>query len=114
MPKNTKEKSQWCRNGRWMPRKTPTCVEDPTSQQKSKSYAYGRSQRSRLNPDIAEMMRLFGDEFLIDPITETGTCNELPPIQTVFTGVMTIKMTNQCVPCFVKQVAFHNFKILKS
>ena len=26
MPKNTKEKSQWCRNGRWMPRKTPTCV----------------------------------------------------------------------------------------
>ena len=81
MPENTKEKSQWCRNGRWMPRKTPTCVEDPTSLQRSKSYAYGRSQRSRLNPDIAEMMRLFGDEFLIDPITETGTCTELPPIQ---------------------------------
>lgn len=26
MPKNTKEKSQWCRDGRWMPRKTPTCA----------------------------------------------------------------------------------------
>ena len=27
------------------------------------------------------MMRLFGDEFLIDPITDTGTCTELSPIQ---------------------------------
>ena len=53
MYENTKERSQWCKNGRWMPRRTPRCVPDPfTKRTASKnsaaaggSYAYGRSQR---------------------------------------------------------------------
>ena len=57
MYENTKERSQWCKNGRWMPRRTPRCVPDPFMKRTATknpavaggSYAYGRSQRKKLN-----------------------------------------------------------------
>ena len=141
MYENTKERSQWCKNGRWMPRRTPRCVPDPFMKRTvaqnpaaaGGSYAYGRSQRkvkwvngvliinriggseisadiqnsihrklksfgrmfsqflilpflqncliskrSRFNPDIAEMMSLFGDEFLDSPFItqEPASCEK--------------------------------------
>ena len=91
---------------------------------------YGRSQRSRLNPDIAEMMRLFGDEFLDDqtslklgihlyafwfhqslllldlaqiPIESLeALVTHFLQFKMAYTGVMMMKMTNQFVHSFVK------------
>jgi len=71
MYENTKKRTQWCRQGHWYPRKTPQCVPDPLShhtgsKSRNRKYEYGRSTRSRLNPDIAEMIKLLGESEFSD------------------------------------------------